>query len=289
MTENAGRTRLFDQELKLRIVSAVVMAALVLWMTWIGGRTYSLLWAFLAIAVYVEYAKICAASMSRTVSSAGLAALLLILTAYHLAAPEPAFWVSCAVVAAIAVWELALRRGIWVSAGILYAAIPFLAMSDLRGNDFAGLILTFVLFAAVWGTDIFAFFFGKMLGGPKLAPSISPKKTWSGFVGGFVGAGLLSVAVVRVFGYVPNTAFFALIAIIAFTTQAGDLFESRLKRRFDVKDSGSLIPGHGGILDRIDGLIVSGVIMWLVLEYIQMDGFGNSTAGSAFLAVFLHI
>src|SRR5262249_46317865 len=120
------------------------------------------------------------------------------------------------------------------------------------------------LFAVVWGTDIIAYFVGRAVGGPKLAPQISPKKTWSGALGGVAAAIAAAVAVVLA-GGLPNMAVVALLAVgLSIIAQAGDLFESVLKRRFGAKDSSQLIPGHGGLMDRLDGFLTAVVAATLI-------------------------
>ncbi len=149
----------------------------------------------------------------------------------------------------------------WAWGGIAYVLVPCFCLIWLRNiqlehNLEAGRYLVLFLFFAVWGTDIGAYFAGRAIGGPKLAPSISPGKTWAGLLGGMVSAGLMGVICSFFTPYPPSAIGAGLIGVaLAMIAQAGDLFESWLKRKAGVKDSGVLIPGHGGILDRVDGLI----------------------------------
>ena len=287
MTQGEVRTSIFDRELKLRVVSALILASLALLMDWIGGATFSLLWAALSLVVLYEYNRICSQSLTAGVQFFSFSALILVIAAYHTAMPMLALWISVISVVALATLEFVQRRSAWGALGLGYAILPFLTMSDLRSDDMQGLILILILFAVVWGTDIFAYFFGRTLGGPKLAPRISPKKTWSGFFGGLVGGVALSTAVVWIAGYLPNHLFMMLMVLLSLSTQIGDLMESWLKRYFDVKDSGAIIPGHGGILDRIDGLIFAGAILWLVLEFMQISRLADATPGVVFEDFFL--
>jgi phosphatidate cytidylyltransferase len=168
------------------------------------------------------------------------------------------FFVFWAIAAAIALWEWARVVGGkthpgWVAIGVVYAALLLAAPVVLRDDANYGMIAIFFLFAIVWTTDIAGYFAGRAIGGPKLAPSISPKKTWSGAI-----AGLIAVVVIVAIGarYVPGVRLAPLIAIsmlLSIVSQAGDLAESALKRRFDVKDASQIIPGHGGVMDRLDG------------------------------------
>jgi phosphatidate cytidylyltransferase len=179
------------------------------------------------------------------------------------------FLVFWAIAAAIALWEWArmvggkTRPG-WVAIGVAYAALLLAAPVVLRDDADFGMIAIFFLFAIVWTTDIAGYFAGRAIGGPKLAPSISPKKTWSGAI-----AGLIAVVVIVAIGagYVPGVRLAPLIAIsmlLSIMSQAGDLAESALKRRFDVKDSSQIIPGHGGVMDRLDGFWAAAVCAALI-------------------------
>ena len=142
----------------------------------------------------------------------------------------------------------------WMVAGFVYALLPALALLWLRDRAPQGLELVFWVFIVTWTTDIGAFFAGRAIGGPRLAPSISPNKTWAGLIGGMVSAGLAGWAWVE-YVKLPLSLLWLAPAFAA-AAQGGDLFESWLKRRAGAKDSGTMLPGHGGILDRLDGLVV---------------------------------
>ena len=135
--------------------------------------------------------------------------------------------------------------------GFLYIAIPAFALIVLRWAWFE---LVFWLMLVTWATDIFAYFAGRSIGGPKLAPRISPNKTWAGLIGGMAGAAVVGALAAQLFRHRPrpSSGSGALMGLIA---QLGDLYESSVKRRLGVKDSGSILPGHGGVLDRLDGLL----------------------------------
>ena len=150
----------------------------------------------------------------------------------------------------------------WIGLGALYCTIPVIAFPLIR--DVGGFGLLMFLFVVVWGTDIAAYFVGKQFGGAKLMPSISPKKTWSGAIGGFICA---IIAALIMSSFLPGSAFVLALsaAVLSIVSQVGDLFESGLKRHFDVKDSSQLIPGHGGFLDRLDGLVAAAVPVAVVV------------------------
>jgi phosphatidate cytidylyltransferase len=142
----------------------------------------------------------------------------------------------------------------WQAAGFLYALVPALALLWIRDRAPQGLELLLWVFVVTWTTDIGAFFAGRAIGGPKLAPSISPNKTVAGLIGGMISAALAGFAWAELTSL--SATLFVLAPLFALAAQAGDLFESGLKRRAGVKDSGSWLPGHGGALDRLDGLVV---------------------------------
>lgn len=142
----------------------------------------------------------------------------------------------------------------WLVAGFLYAVIPALALLWIRERADHSLALLLWVFIVTWSTDIGAYFAGRAIGGAKLAPTISPNKTWAGLIGGMISATLLG-GLWAVNTGLPRTLVL-LAPLFAAGAQMGDLFESGLKRRAGVKDSGNILPGHGGVLDRLDGLVV---------------------------------
>jgi phosphatidate cytidylyltransferase len=165
--------------------------------------------------------------------------------------------VALATVLMVAEWHRmvgGLRRPGWLALGFAYVLLAVLAAFWIRHDAQAGRLTFLWVLAVVWATDIFAFFAGRQFGGRKLAPAISPSKTWSGLAGGMTAAALAS-AIFTAWspaGWLALALWGALFAMVA---QIGDLAESAMKRRFGLKDSGHLIPGHGGILDRVDGLL----------------------------------
>jgi phosphatidate cytidylyltransferase len=155
--------------------------------------------------------------------------------------------------------RLVRRRGaVWYARGFLYALIPALALLWIRERDAHGLELLIWVFIVTWSTDIGAYFAGRRFGRRKLAPAISPGKTVEGLYGGIAAATLLGGAWALATGL--GVALLALAPVLAVAAQAGDLFESGMKRRAGVKDSGTWLPGHGGVLDRLDGLVAVAVL-----------------------------
>ncbi len=152
-------------------------------------------------------------------------------------------------------------RRLWAAAGVLYAGTLVLAVLGLRFSPMFGARSIFWLFATVWSTDVFAYFGGRLIGGPKLWPRVSPSKTWSGTLTGIAAAGCLGTFVALRDLPAPTILLpvLALTLVTAAVSQAGDAFESAIKRRFGVKDSSRLIPGHGGVMDRLDGFTAAAV------------------------------
>jgi phosphatidate cytidylyltransferase len=263
----------FDPFLRERLVSSVVLVAGTLLAVLAGGWWFGALAVAAALIMAEEWARLAAdraepawllAAAAAAVPS-GAAVLAVMAGASALA-------LACVLLAAplaaglSALLLLPGGRPDRVAGGVLYVGLPVLAMVWLRNDPAGGLPHLLWLLLVVWATDICAYLVGRSVGGPKLAPRISPGKTWSGLLGGMTGAGLLGagLAPLAVDGFWRAAALGAALAVVA---QAGDLFESALKRRAGVKDSGHLIPGHGGLLDRIDGLVfaapVFAGVVWL--------------------------
>jgi phosphatidate cytidylyltransferase len=171
-----------------------------------------------------------------------------------------AVWRLLLILAGVAVVCGVIGRRVTMAGGFLYVAIPALALLLLEWAWFA---LVFWAMFVTWATDIFAYFAGRSIGGPKLAPRISPNKTWAGLGGGALGAGVVGYLVASLFDM--GSPFLYIGAAMGLLAQAGDLYESWLKRRAGVKDSGTILPGHGGVLDRLDGLLPVGVATLLIL------------------------
>jgi phosphatidate cytidylyltransferase len=244
-------------ELKRRIVSAAVLAAVVLYATWMGGFAFRLVAALIALLVYYEWSTITRLS-ERDFKANAFGWLIVGLIAFNIVLGEDEFSVPLLGGGVItAVLLTLLRRGgtWWLPGGMLYAGLSGISLAAIRGDNQAGLIATLFIFAVVWGTDILAYFVGRAIGGPKLAPRISPGKTWSGAIGGTL-AGIAAACILTAAVFAHFALWTVLIALLlSVASQIGDLFESFIKRRFGVKDSSRLIPGHGGVMDRVDGLV----------------------------------
>ncbi|HEX7200890.1 MAG TPA: phosphatidate cytidylyltransferase, partial [Dongiaceae bacterium] len=152
----------------------------------------------------------------------------------------------------------------WAAGGVIYAAALLIAPALLRSDPQWGWRALVFLFANVWATDIFAFFCGRAIGGPLLWPRVSPKKTWAGAIGGLAGGVAASVAVAYASGVGNLGIVGGMACVLSVLAQAGDLFESAVKRRFGAKDASHLIPGHGGLMDRLDGFIFTALAALLI-------------------------
>lgn len=266
-------------ELPLRILSALILAALVLYCTWAGGLVFRLFCSAAALLVFWEFWSMLALTLRRRFALFALAFLVLLLAAYGVGKPLTGIAFAAAGGLLLAAWEWVARRSLWGVTALVYSAAPFVALVGLRQGE-NGLFLILFVFACVWGADTFAYFTGKTLGGPKLAPAISPNKTWSGFLGGLAGAIIIAALLALAFGYATGGRMVALAVFLAFFSQIGDLFESWVKRRFGVKDSSRLIPGHGGLLDRIDGLIFAVFAAFMLGVYLSAGGMGDPEIAS---------
>ncbi len=268
--------------LVLRIASAAVMAPLAVWAAWLGGWPFALFWAVASIAVLWEWITLVAGSNTRLMfSSCGSALVVAAVLAARGRPVAGIFLVGLGALAATVFAPREQRR--WITAGIAYAGALLLAPILLRGNDLLGsddrlgFVAPVLLFAIVWTTDVFGYFAGRTFGGPKLMPKVSPKKTWSGAIAGLVGAMIAAVVVALCFGEFNLVAIALLALVLSIVSQAGDLLESFIKRRFNAKDASGLIPGHGGVMDRLDGFWAAALLACLI--GLVRGGFDDTARG----------
>jgi phosphatidate cytidylyltransferase len=249
--------------LRLRMVASVGMIAVALTALWLGGIAFWLLAVVAALFMAAEWSNLHGATpREKRIVQFALSVPLAIMAPPSLIIENRDFF-AAGLLTGAAFFAVIVTNKRALAAGVLYCGLPVLALTFLRRQD-DGLLLAAWALSLVWATDIGAFFAGRTIGGPKLAPKISPAKTWSGLIGGIALAWLLAGALWNAEG-LPRHLMLAtpLLAILA---QGGDLFESAIKRRAGVKDSGTILPGHGGVLDRLDGLVpVAPVAALLVL------------------------
>ena len=252
----AGALR--GSELALRVCSALVLVPLAIGTAYLGGWPFALFWGAAAIGVLWEWSSLVARHEQFSALLAGGASLALAVVLVATGHVLPALIVVAMGALGAASLTLAERRT-WVAGGIAYAGVLAIGPIILRSDGEQGFLAVLFLFAIVWTTDIGAYFVGRVLGGPKLLPRVSPNKTWAGAIGGLLASVVVAVVVAKMAALTSLFALAMLAVVLSVLAQAGDLFESFLKRRFDAKDSSHLIPGHGGLMDRLDGFVTASV------------------------------
>jgi phosphatidate cytidylyltransferase len=261
------RTRLAD--LGPRAASSLILIAGALVTLQLDSMIFVIVWLAAALRIHWEWQRLIGGGAPRRRLAVGAAAL--IAAAILAGASNLPLAVGVIVVAAI-VAGIRDSGGfrIWAAAGVVYAGSLVISICMLRLALPLGVRAIAWLFAVVWGTDVVAYFAGRLIGGPKFLPEISPSKTWSGTLTGIFGGACLGTAFLAIMEKVtawpnpaPLAALFLLGLVTAMVSQAGDLFESWAKRQFGAKDSGGLIPGHGGLMDRLDGFIAAAA--WVAL------------------------
>lgn len=246
-----------------RFLSALVLMTAAAGSVWQGGAVFDLIWLFASIAVGYEWQRLIAARrpvVRILLTAIGLAAGAQFLAKTWILAAAAALGSSGLAIALVA----GRGRRLWAVCGMAYAATLFISLAALHREEFGARAMVW-LFAIVWGTDVFAYFGGRLIGGPKLWPRVSPSKTWSGTVSGVLAGAVLGSAIGgHGLGLKAQVPLLGLGLAAAATSQAGDIFESWVKRRFGAKDSSRLIPGHGGFMDRLDGFIAAAAFAALV-------------------------
>jgi phosphatidate cytidylyltransferase len=258
-------------EVALRIISGLVLAIVAVGATFVGGVTFAGLVIVIALVMAWEWGRIVrqesdditvtAAHMTVIVGAATLAAV-----------GQPLLGL---VVLGIGVMlALVLANGShprWSAAGVAYVGLPAVALIWLRGAETDGALATLFLFTVVWTTDTFSYVCGKLIGGPKLWPWLSPNKTWAGTFGGVVFATLAAFGFAIAMQHASPLSLATTGLVVAIATQAGDLGESALKRGFNVRNASTLIPGHGGCMDRMDGIVGAATVAAVIAALRNFD------------------
>ncbi|MBN9464207.1 MAG: phosphatidate cytidylyltransferase [Proteobacteria bacterium] len=264
------------RDIALRAASAVVLAPAAVAATWVGGVWFLALMTVASVVLAFEWAAMSAPHARRVMGGAVTFGIVAAVFSAYFGAMSVAFVMLVFGAAAAGVYARSRgQEALDAAYGVLYLGWPSVLLIWLRdGVDPVGLHWTVLVFAVAWSADILAYLVGSTLGGPKLWPRFSPNKTWSGFIGGIL-AGAVAGAVMTVLVDMGRlTVFWGAVMGLAgaLATMGGDLWESGLKRRFGVKDAGNTIPGHGGLLDRVDGLmfavvvVAAGRLVVLILE-----------------------
>lgn len=250
-----------------RVRSALILLPFVIAPVVFGGLPFTVLLAIAGFFMAREWAGLLKATGKQGRMLSYLTVLLLAHGQYA-GAPEAIAMCLVLTLAALAIFAARGVRASPIVGGLVYVALPLLVAQYFR-LDPLGMGVIGYLLLSVWAVDIFAMFAGKLIGGPKLAPVISPNKTWAGMFGAVLGALIAAVLTFLTvvgfgFGQVDFIALVIIAPLLAVMAQMSDLFESAIKRKYDIKDSGALIPGHGGLLDRVDGLIGVLLAAWVV-------------------------
>lgn len=268
----AGNDVRDSRNLTLRILAGVVLAPLTVAAAYFGGWLWVVLATLATMGMYAEWLFVVQAMRPRlTAAGAALLAVAGVALALGLSG-----WALLAIaVGLVAVAALAPINRAWALAGLLYAAAALFGAVLVRADPQSGFIALLFVLLVVWITDIGGYFAGRGLGGPKLWVRVSPKKTWAGAIGGFAGS-LAVAAGFAALGFGRMLPLLLLGAVLSVISQLGDLFESAVKRRFGVKDSSNVIPGHGGLLDRLDGFVAA-IVMAAVIGVMRggLDGAGR--------------
>jgi phosphatidate cytidylyltransferase len=246
-----------SRNLLLRVVAALVLAPLTIAIAYAGGWLWTALVTLTSIGLYVEWLTIVGTARERRVVASGVVALAIAGLFLAIGWIDVSFLALAVGLAAVALSSPERRH--WNAAGFGYAAAAEIASVLVRLDQAHGFVALILILLVVWVTDIGGYFAGRGIGGPKLWPRVSPKKTWAGAVGGFAASLVIALGFAA-YGFGKSGPLLLLGSALSVASQFGDLFESAVKRRFGVKDSSHIIPGHGGLLDRLDGLVAAVVV-----------------------------
>jgi phosphatidate cytidylyltransferase len=254
-------------ELHTRIISASILAFFALASIWFGGLFFQAFWGLTAFLCFLEWINISMPGV-RPIQYIIASFMIMVFSTSPVSFSAQFFTTKLLMGAGLslvfACFFSPSGKRIWAGSGLVYATSFVFSLVLLRSSPSLGLIAVCWLCSIVWLADMAAYFCGRALGGPKLMPKTSPKKTWSGFIGGVLGGVFASYLVLSLAGTPLKWQHLTLGAALSVVVAAGDLFESAFKRHFGVKDSGSLIPGHGGVLDRADGLVAAAIIAVII-------------------------
>ncbi len=259
---NSGK----GSELKTRIITAVILAPIAVALAYYSFATFLFLIAVFVVALSWEWGK-----MTR---SNGQDHIVLLTALTALTMMGAVAWKDMNLVwgvlllGVLAVYFLTAKNRRWAVAGVFYIALPACALVWIRSGELYGFAAIAFVFFTVWTTDSASYAVGRMIGGVKFAPSISPNKTWSGFVGGIVAAAMMGGLFALWLGNESPKTLAVVALLVAIASQYGDLLESSVKRYYGIKDSSQLIPGHGGVFDRLDGLLMA-VLMAATIAFLR--------------------
>jgi phosphatidate cytidylyltransferase len=259
--------------LLMRVIAALVLAPLALAIAYAGGWLWALLVTLASVGLYAEWLAVVGIAREARVVVAGV--VMLAVSGLALAVERIDAALLALVIGLAGVTLLSVERRRWSATGFLYAGAAEVASVLVRLDQTKGFAALILVLLVVWVTDIGGYFAGRAIGGPKLWSRVSPKKTWAGAIGGFV-ASLIVAGGFAAFGLGKTGPILLLGAALSIVSQLGDLFESAVKRRFGVKDSSHIIPGHGGLLDRLDGFVAA-IVLAAIFGFLRggVDGVGR--------------
>jgi phosphatidate cytidylyltransferase len=262
-----------SRNLVLRVVAALVLAPLTIAIAHAGGWLWIVLVTLATIGLYVEWLMVIGAARETRVIVSGVVGLAI--SGFCLGIGRIDVALVALVLGLTCIALFSPQRRIWTATGFFYAAAAQMASVLVRLDHTWGFVALIMILLVVWVTDIGGYFAGRGIGGPKLWPRVSPKKTWAGAIGGFA-ASLVVAAGIVAFGLGKTGPMLLLGAALSVVSQLGDLFESAVKRRFGVKDSSHIIPGHGGLLDRLDGFVAA-IVIAAIFGFLRggVDGVGR--------------
>ncbi len=249
-----------QSNLVLRILAALVLAPLTIAIAYAGGWLWALLVTLVSIGLFAEWLMVVGAG-SAALTGAGTIVIAMMGASVAFGALKTS--VVTGLIGGAIVTLMARGKFLWAATGFAYAAAALLATILVRKDLVNGFSALMFVLLVVWATDIGGYFAGRSIGGPKLWPRVSPKKTWAGALGGFA-ASLAVAAGFAACGLGRLAPLLLVAAVLSVVSALGDLFESAVKRRFGVKDSSHLIPGHGGLMDRLDGFVAAILAAWII-------------------------
>jgi len=256
--------------LQLRMITGIFLGMLALVASWVGGYVFTAFALIVGAALYYEWQTLTHMHQTKMLRLIGWCFYGVVI--FLLLSSQTAEVIFTTILVAVLVLSLLSQRSRnWIAGGFIYAVVAPVALVLIRGDNSIGFAMLMFLYAVVWGTDSAAYFSGKAIGGAKLIPKISPNKTWSGAIGGTLIGIVLGLFVLALlldfhlfdFGF-RSFIILVLAFILSLVSQLGDMGESWMKRHFNVKDSSNLLPGHGGFMDRLDGLIVASIVFYII-------------------------
>lgn len=258
------------RDLLPRLLSGLVLAAVAIGLTWASHWSFAALVLAVSLIVSWEWSRIVRGATNDTIFVIQVVCVSAAAALSVVGLPLLAL-VMLLVGVILAALQGFGEAGRLSAIGVLYAGLPAIALIWLRAQPALGLQATLYLLLCVWASDTGAYFSGRLIGGPKLMPKVSPSKTWSGFLGAIASSALVGLIFAAAQPLVSMQRCIVTAALIAIVSQAGDLVESSLKRRFGVKDTSSLIPGHGGFMDRVDGLIAAAIFAGILGTWMNVN------------------